>query len=121
MKFTRNPSRNGSTNFSGTLTSESEVVWWERLTRCYLAYTEPKDLSFKQKQAAFKVLFNLGMGNDLSDLSAELACLPVGAREEVLGPYQKLVPRWGLSSRCTLDIKPRSPRCDRSRSRLHRT
>ena len=61
MKFTRNPSRNGSTNSSGTLTPESEVVWWERLTRCYLAYTEPKDLSFKQKQAAFKVLFNLGM------------------------------------------------------------
>ena len=44
---------------------ESEVVWWERLTRCYLAYTEPKDLSFKQKQAAFKILFTLGMGSDL--------------------------------------------------------
>jgi hypothetical protein len=64
---------------------ESEVVWWERLTRCYLAYTEPKDLSFKQKQAAFKILFTLGMGSDLKGVSAELDCLPVGAREEFLG------------------------------------
>ena len=91
MKFTRNPSKNGSTNSNVTLTPESEVVWWERLTRCYLAYTEPKDLSFKQKQAAFKVLFDLGVGNDLRDLSAELACLPVGAREEVLGLMGKAV------------------------------
>jgi hypothetical protein len=45
---------------------ESEVVWWERLTRCYLAYTEPKDLSFKQKQAPFKILFTLGIGTIFS-------------------------------------------------------
>src|SRR5580698_6907493 len=64
---------------------ESEVVWWERLTRCYLAYTEPKDLSFKQKQAAFKILFTLGMGSDLQTLDAELGSLPQGAREEFLG------------------------------------
>jgi len=70
---------------------ESEVVWWERLTRCYLAYTEPKDLSFKQKQAAFKILFTLGMGNDLQDVSIELGCLPEGAREEVLGLMGKTI------------------------------
>jgi hypothetical protein len=64
---------------------ESEVMWWERLTRCYLSYKEPKDLSFKQKQAAFKILFALGMGNDLKGVSAELDCLPAGAREELLG------------------------------------
>ena len=44
---------------------ESEVVWWERLTRCYLAYTEPKDLSFKQKQAAFKVFSRWGWATTL--------------------------------------------------------
>jgi hypothetical protein len=70
---------------------ESEVVWWERLTRCYLAYTETKDLSFKQKQAAFKILFTLGMGNDLQDVSAELAALPEGAREEFLGLTGKTI------------------------------
>ena len=42
---------------------ESEVVWWERLTRCYLAYTEPKDLSYKQKQAGgFQDSVYLGNG-----------------------------------------------------------
>ena len=71
--------------FQRDMNPESEVVWWERLTRCYLAYTEPKDLSFKQKQAAFKILFTLGMGNDLQALDVELGCLPEGAREEILG------------------------------------
>jgi len=70
---------------------ESEVVWWERLTRCYLAYTEPKDLSFEQKRAAFKILFTLGMGNDLQSVNAELACLPDGAREEFLGLTGKTI------------------------------
>jgi hypothetical protein len=71
--------------FQRDMNPESEIVWWERLTRCYLAYTEPKDLSFKQKQAAFKILFTLGMGSDLKGVSAELDCLPAGAREEFLG------------------------------------
>ena len=70
---------------------ESEVRGWERLTRCYLAYTEPKDLSFKQKQAAFKILFTLGMGNDLQGVGVELSCLPEGAREELLGLTGKTV------------------------------
>jgi hypothetical protein len=70
---------------------ESEVVWWERLTRCYLAYTEPKDLSFKQKQAAFKTLFTLAMGSDLQALDAELGSLPQGAREEILGLMGKAI------------------------------
>jgi hypothetical protein len=71
--------------FQRDMNPESEVVWWERLTRCYVAYTEPKDLSHKQKQAAFKILFTLGMGNHLKGVSAELECLPAGAREEFLG------------------------------------
>src|ERR1700722_5876115 len=50
---------------------ESEVLWWERLTRCYLGYTEPKDLSQEQKQAAFKILFTLGMGSGLQAVSVE--------------------------------------------------
>jgi hypothetical protein len=63
---------------------ESEVVWWERMTRCYLAYSEPKDLSFKQRHAAFKILFSLGMGNDISGTKTELAVLPDGAEQEIL-------------------------------------
>ena len=64
---------------------ESEILWWERLTQCYLGYTEPKDLSPQQKQAAFRALFKLAMGGDLQSVSHELGCLPEGAREEVLG------------------------------------
>jgi hypothetical protein len=63
---------------------ESEVVWWERLTRCYLASTEPKTLSLRQNQSAFKVLFTLGMGNDLHGMGAEIANLPEGSQEEIL-------------------------------------
>jgi len=62
---------------------ESEVLWWERLTRCYLAYVEPKDLSMKQKQAAFKILFTLGMGSSLQDMGAAIATLPDGSQEEL--------------------------------------
>jgi hypothetical protein len=63
---------------------ESEVMWWERLTRCYLAYTEPRDLSLQQKQAAFKILFTMGMGSSLQDMSAEIASLPEGSQEELI-------------------------------------
>lgn len=64
---------------------ESEVMWWERLTRCYLAYTEPKTLSLPQRQSAFKILFTVGMGNDLPSVGAEIAVLPEGSKEEILG------------------------------------
>ena len=57
-----------------------------------------KDLSFKQKQAAFKILVILGTGDDLRVVSAELACLPDRAREEVLGLMGSPV---APSSNCT--------------------
>ena len=78
-------------DFQRDANPESEVEWWERLTRCYRTYTEPKDLSFNQKQAAFKVLFTLGIGNDLQGVAAELSCLPEGSREELLALMDKRV------------------------------
>ena len=63
---------------------ESEVLWWERLTRCYLEYTEPKDLSPEQKQAVFRILFTLGMGGGLQAVSGEFVRLPDGASVEIL-------------------------------------
>jgi hypothetical protein len=38
---------------------EREVVWWERLARCYSDFTAKKTLPSQQKQAAFKVIFGL--------------------------------------------------------------
>ena len=64
---------------------ESEVLWWERLTRCYLGYTEAKHLSSDQKQAVFRVLFKLAMGSDPQELHLDLAHLPDGAPQELLG------------------------------------
>jgi hypothetical protein len=63
---------------------ESEVMWWERLTRCYLGFAEPKDLSPKQKQVVFRILFKLAMGSDLHAVTVDLAFLPDGATEEIL-------------------------------------
>ena len=54
------------------------MVWWERLTRCYWPYTEPRDFSFKQNPAAFKALFTLAMGMTFSLSMLSLApCLKV--------------------------------------------
>src|ERR1044072_5200099 len=36
--------------FQRDMNPESEVVWWERLKRCYLAYTEPKDLTLSRNR-----------------------------------------------------------------------
>ena len=63
---------------------ESEVLWWERLTRWYRGYSDTKDLSFEQKKALFSVLFRLGMGLDDQELATDLAKLPEGAIEEIL-------------------------------------
>jgi hypothetical protein len=62
---------------------ESEVIWWERLTRCYRGYSDTKDLSAEQKKALFDVVFRLGMGLDDEPLAAALAKLPEGAMEEI--------------------------------------
>ena len=70
---------------------ESEILWWERLSECYLGYTLAKDLSLEQKRAVFKILLALGMGSDLRALSAELGCLPYGAREEILALTGKAI------------------------------
>jgi hypothetical protein len=63
---------------------EDEVRWWERLARCYVAYSDTKDLNVGQKQAVFSVLFKLGMGFQTEKLEADLATLPDGALEEMV-------------------------------------
>lgn len=63
---------------------ESEVRWWERVTRLYTGYSETRDLSAELQKALFSVVFRLGMGLDDEPLVAELAKLPGGAMEEIL-------------------------------------
>lgn len=66
-------------DFQRDLHPEREIVWWERLTRCYLAYTGNRDLGAEQRQAAFKVLFNVCMSAGPEIFSNDLAALPNGA------------------------------------------
>jgi hypothetical protein len=37
---------------------EREVAWWERLAGPYVAYTRNRELSARQRTAAFNVLLN---------------------------------------------------------------
>lgn len=65
---------------------EPEVLWWERLARCYVEYSRRNELSVGQKNAAFKVMLKLALGG--SDLDTDLAELPRGALgdiEEIMG------------------------------------
>jgi hypothetical protein len=69
---------------------DQEVVWWERLTRCYLAYTRDKELSAEQRSAAFKIIFGLCMmGTSPETVEKELAKLPTGALEEIVASLQE--------------------------------
>ena len=63
---------------------ESEVRWWERLTRCYLTYSITQDLNAQQEGAAFRIIFKLGMGCQPEALDVDLATLPEGALEEIV-------------------------------------
>ena len=68
---------------------EQEVVWWERLTRCHLAYTDDKELTSEQRSAAFKIIFGLCMGSGPETLANDLAKLPEGALEEIAANLQE--------------------------------
>jgi hypothetical protein len=63
---------------------ESEVRWWERLTRLYRGYSDTRNLSAEQTKALFSVVFRLGMGLDDQPLTTDQAKLPEGAMEDIL-------------------------------------
>jgi hypothetical protein len=68
---------------------DQDVVWWERLTRCYLAYTGGKELTSEQRTAAFKIIFGLCMGSSPETVENELAKLPPGALDEIAANLQE--------------------------------
>lgn len=63
---------------------EGEVLWWERLARCYVEYISRKELNPEQRKAAFSLIFKLGMGASAKDLAADVAKLPPGALDEIV-------------------------------------
>lgn len=79
-------------DFRRDLHPEQEVLWWEHLAQCYIAYRDPHDLNAKQRQAAFKILLNISLGGRPLSLSADAAILPEGA----LADLQTLLREHGL-------------------------
>jgi len=63
---------------------EREMMWWQRLTHCYVDYCSRKDLAPEQREAAFNVLCKLGLGATSDDITADLQNLPFGALEELV-------------------------------------
>jgi len=63
---------------------EREIMWWERVARCYTDFTAKEALSLEQKQAAFKVMFGLFSGLQAKDIVAEAAALSESLIDELL-------------------------------------
>jgi len=63
---------------------EREVVWWERVARCYTDFTAKKTFPSEQKQAAFKVIFGLFGGLEAKDVVADAAALSESLIDELL-------------------------------------
>ena len=51
---------------------EGEVLWWERLARCYTEYISRKELNPAQRKAAFSVIWKLGLGANAGELAADV-------------------------------------------------
>ena len=63
---------------------EREVVWWERVARCYKDFTAKQIFPSEQKQAAFKVIFGLFGGLEAKDVVADAAVLSESRIDELL-------------------------------------
>jgi len=69
--------------FQRDLHPEPEVLWWERLARCYVEYISQHELQSEQRKAAFRLMLKLGLGASAKDLAADLGNLSPGALDEI--------------------------------------
>jgi serine/threonine protein kinase len=63
---------------------EPEVLWWERLARCYMEYSLGHELNGEQKQAAFNAILKLLLGSPSGEVTPDLANLPSTALYDIL-------------------------------------
>jgi hypothetical protein len=61
---------------------DQEVLWWERLARCYVQYSR-KELNAVRRKSAFNLICKLGLGASAEDLGADLGNLPRGALDDI--------------------------------------
>src|SRR3954470_24332462 len=49
--------------FQRDTSPEQEVLWWERLARCYVEYSGKRALNLEQRKTAFNVMLKLLLGS----------------------------------------------------------
>lgn len=62
---------------------EHELLWWERVSGCYVALVAPRSFSPDQRQAAFNVIFGLFSGLGAAQMQADLAKLPESVMDDL--------------------------------------
>jgi hypothetical protein len=62
---------------------ESEVLWWERLARCYAEYTGSQDINAEQREALFNVILKLMLGSPSEEVAPDLVKLPHTALHDI--------------------------------------
>jgi hypothetical protein len=69
---------------------EHELLWWERVSGCYVALVGHQTFSVDQRQAAFNVIFGLFSGLEETQMQDDLAKLPESAMDELAVIVQQL-------------------------------
>ena len=69
---------------------EHELVWWERVSRCYVALVGLRSFLPDQRQAAFNVIFGLFSGLEEAQMQDDLAKLPESAMDDLAVIVQQL-------------------------------
>jgi hypothetical protein len=77
--------------FQRDIHPEQEVLWWERLARCYVEYISRKELNHEQRKSAFSVICKLGLGASAGELAADVSNLPAGALDDILAMMRNSV------------------------------
>ncbi len=62
---------------------ERELLWWERISGCYMALGAGRRFSPDQRQAAFDVIFGLFSGLDAAQMKGDLAKLPESVMDDL--------------------------------------
>jgi hypothetical protein len=69
---------------------EHELLWWERVSACYVALVASQTFSPDQRQWAFNVIFGLFSDLEAAQLENDLAKLPGSVMDDLAGIVRQL-------------------------------
>ncbi len=72
---------------------EHELLWWERVSKCYVALVADRTFSPVQRQAAFNVIFGLFSGVEAEQMQPDLAKLPESVMDDLANIVQQVASR----------------------------